>query len=1254
MSGTAGNSQVLLTWTAPTSNGGSSITDYVIEFNDGYEWMTFVDGESTSTSATITGLVNGVGHTFRVSAVNSRGTGSTSTSSSVTPRTTPSALTSLSGTAGNTQVVLTWSAPVNGGAVITDYVVEYSSNSGTSWSTFADGTSSSTGATVTGLTNGASYTFRVSATNSVGTGATYTSSSITPSTTPLAPTISAITASNASLSVAFTAGSDGGSALTGYKYSTDGGVSFRSRASGTTGSPIVISMLSSDGTTALANGTSYSVQIKALNANGDGAASVTTTATPTASVPGTPTDLVGTTGTSQIQLSWLAPSSTGGASITDYIVQYSSNSGTSWSTFADGTSTSTNTTVTGLTNGTPYIFKVSAANSSGSGSASSSSRSITPVAACTSNCAVGDVGPGGGIIFITPATTGNSTGKYFEAAPFDLDSKTDWCGSTVYATISGAVGTDIGSGESNTAAMVAYPCTSGAGYQADAYVSPNGTADWFLPSSLEFTQACAQKTVTGLRSSATYKSSTNYTSPNYWGFVLNTLSCGGDNYFKALTGYVRPVRSFTTPGSVTGLSGTAGNSQVALTWTAPTSTGGAAITDYAVQYSSNSGTTWSTFADGTSTATSATVTGLSNDTSYIFRVSATNAAGTGTTTTSSAFTPNLVASALAVTTQPVGNASGSALATQPVVRIVDSEGNTVTTSTASVTVTASGGTLGGTTTVSAVAGVATFTNLTHTTAGSYTLTFASTSPTTLTSITSASFTTSAVPLTCATGGTCEVGETGPGGGTVFYVASSNFTSTGSDCNTNCKYLEAAPANWLTGTTGDPLRSWSTDNDAGVGKGNQEVSVTGADGTAIGSGYRNSLDIVAQTGNVAATSAAVEARAYQGNSKTDWYLPSKVELNELCKYARTQTTGNTSVLCSSAGSIRPGFSSGTYWSSSEFDNYRAWYHAVWAGLQGAAQKSDTNYVRPVRAFGPAQLSITTQPVGGASGSDLTTQPVVRIVDSAGNTLTSSTASVTATASGGTLGGTTTVSAVNGVATFTNLTHTTDGTYTLTFTTTNVVSVTSSSVTTATCADGGTCTVGVSTGGGGGTVFYYSATAFTSTGSACGTNCHYLEVAPAGWIVSSSPASQTNCTTAGTSTSDPRCEWSGNTNNPTYTAGSAIGRGHQNTSYIVGHTGTAGKAATASRAYQGGSKTDWFLPSTDELNQLCRYAWNLEVSNTATTCTGMTGSIRTGFTSGHYWSSSQDGGYTAWDQDFSTGTKASFGKGSVYSVRPVRAG
>ena len=66
--------------------------------------------------------------------------------------------------------------------------------------------------------------------------------------------------------------------------------------------------------------------------------------------------------------------------------------------------------------------------------------------------------------------------------------------------------------------------------------------------------------------------------------------------------------------------GTAGNGQVALVWTAPASNGGAAITDYKVEYSSNSGTTWTTFTRAASATPAATVTGLTNATAYIFRV----------------------------------------------------------------------------------------------------------------------------------------------------------------------------------------------------------------------------------------------------------------------------------------------------------------------------------------------------------------------------------------------------------------------------------------------------------------------------------------------------------------------------------------------------------------------------------------------------------------------------------------------------------
>jgi len=89
------------------------------------------------------------------------------------------------------------------------------------------------------------------------------------------------------------------------------------------------------------------------------------------------------------------------------------------------------------------------------------------------------------------------------------------------------------------------------------------------------------------------------------------------------------------PAAPTGLTATAGNAQVALSWTAPADNGGSAITDYVVQFSSNGGSTWNTFADGTSTATSATVTGLTNGTAYVFRVAAVNAVGTGAYTAAS-------------------------------------------------------------------------------------------------------------------------------------------------------------------------------------------------------------------------------------------------------------------------------------------------------------------------------------------------------------------------------------------------------------------------------------------------------------------------------------------------------------------------------------------------------------------------------------------------------------------------------------------
>lgn len=94
---------------------------------------------------------------------------------------------------------------------------------------------------------------------------------------------------------------------------------------------------------------------------------------------------------------------------------------------------------------------------------------------------------------------------------------------------------------------------------------------------------------------------------------------------------------YYVPSTPTNLAATAGNTQVSLTWSAP-SDGGSALLDYVIQYSLND-TDWTTFADGTTTNTSTTVTGLVNDTLYYFRVRAQNAVGYSSYTSSVTATP---------------------------------------------------------------------------------------------------------------------------------------------------------------------------------------------------------------------------------------------------------------------------------------------------------------------------------------------------------------------------------------------------------------------------------------------------------------------------------------------------------------------------------------------------------------------------------------------------------------------------------------
>jgi hypothetical protein len=116
--------------------------------------------------------------------------------------------------------------------------------------------------------------------------------------------------------------------------------------------------------------------------------------------------------------------------------------------------------------------------------------------------------------------------------------------------------------------------------------------------------------------------------------------------------------------------------------------------------------------------------------------------------------------------------------------------------------------------------------------------------------------------------------------------------------------------------------------------NNDYTTTGATGTAIGTGLSNTNAIIASQGETATSYAAAGlARAYAGGGYTDWYLPSKDELNKL--YLNKNAIG--------------GFADAGYWSSTEFDFYLAWYQGFFLGSQVNVNKVYTFCVRAIRAF-----------------------------------------------------------------------------------------------------------------------------------------------------------------------------------------------------------------------------------------------------------------------------------------------------------------
>lgn len=507
----------------------------------------------------------------------------------VSNNTAPDAPTSLSATAGDTQVGLTWSAPVNnGGSAITDYLVEYKLTSSGSWNTFNDGTSTSASATVTGLTNNSSYDFRVSAINAIGTSSPSSTATATPSppTVPAAPTIGTATAGNGQASVSFTPGSNGGSAITSFTVTSSPGGFTGSGSS----SPITVSGLS--------NGTAYTFTVTATNAIGtSSASSASNSVTPSTEVP-----------TSIANLSlWL-----------------------------DGSDTNSITTSSG------NITQIN--DKSGNDNNATASGGFTP--ALISNAQNG-----------RSVMRFNGTSNYLtisNSVTYRTVVVVAKYNGTTFSDYNGIVGDPTGSSPNNGHIVNGVAGTEKIASATSSYTSAYRDGTSIAGSGGHDFSPLNEYWIGVFELPA---SNTNTTSSigfinggsRYWnGDIAEVIAYSSTltvDQRTSLEAYLSTKWNITvagpsSPGAPTGVSADPGDAQVALTWSAPGSNGGSSITDYQIEYKLSSDSSWTTFNDGTSTSTSATVTGLTNNSSYDFRVSAINGVGTGTASSTATATPH--------------------------------------------------------------------------------------------------------------------------------------------------------------------------------------------------------------------------------------------------------------------------------------------------------------------------------------------------------------------------------------------------------------------------------------------------------------------------------------------------------------------------------------------------------------------------------------------------------------------------------------
>ena len=390
--GPMGSSQLLLTWTPPSDNGGSEITEYRIwrSATSVGGWIPHAStGGACTTVCTYTDrdLSPATTWFYRVYAENSEGIGPASNvddgTTNAAPPGGPQNVRARS--TGPKSILLAWDRPeTDGGERVTGYAIQrigpddndwvtHRSNTGTTATTFTD----------SGLEPVTRYQYRVAAINRVGTGEfaprppALPATAITHADKAGAPTgLTAKEVGTARIDLSWNAPRyTGGVSIIGYRIETsdDGGATWNIIRRNTNSTATTFSDVN------LRPATTRHYRVAAVNLAGFGSYSNTARATTDATLPTVPRRLrAEAAGTSQITLSWQAPSDDGGARITGYRIEVSADGGRSWEDLVGNTRTTATTyTHSGLAPASTRHYRVSAVNRIGVGNASRVAGSTT-------------------------------------------------------------------------------------------------------------------------------------------------------------------------------------------------------------------------------------------------------------------------------------------------------------------------------------------------------------------------------------------------------------------------------------------------------------------------------------------------------------------------------------------------------------------------------------------------------------------------------------------------------------------------------------------------------------------------------------------------------------------------------------------------------------------------------------------------------------------------------------------------------------